>query len=285
MLSVRAPAKLNLNLHITGKRADGYHLLESTVVFAALADELAVAPAPELSLSVTGEFAHEAGGGEGNLVLKAARLLQQVSGTKHGAALTLQKNIPVGAGLGGGSSDAAAALRLLNDFWQLGLADDALFALAPQLGADVAMCLSAAPAVARGVGEILSPLACALPPLQVVLVYPRAPLLTAQVYAYYTADGTMPPMRPEWHDAAGFFAWLRGTRNDLQRPAIAALPLVAEMLLAMETTPPLPELVRMTGSGACCFALFTDADRAARFAGALRAHYPGWWVQASAILA
>ncbi len=280
MATAQAHAKLNLSLHLTGKRADGYHLLESLVVFTELADVLSAEKADALSLAVTGEFAGGLEGGD-NLVLRAARLLQQHTGYAGGAALRLEKNIPIGGGLGGGSADAAAALRLLNDLWQLGLGETDLLALAPQLGADVAACVLSGPAIIRGVGETVSPLVQPMPAFTAVLAHPRVPLLTAQVYAM--VEEIRPGQPPMQEPADDWLAAVRAMRNDLQRPAIAATPIVAEMLLAMETAAPKPELVRMTGSGACCFALFTDADRAAAYADSIRRQYPGWWVRLSAL--
>lgn len=270
-----APAKLNLYLHITGKRADGYHDLESLVVFTGLADMLTVQPGEGLSIAVSGPFADAAGADHDNLVLRAARLLQQVSGTQQGAAFTLEKNIPAGAGLGGGSSDAATALRLLNALWALGMTDAQLHVLATQLGADVAMFLQAPrPLLARGTGTELTPLATPLPPLHAVLVYPHTPLLTAAVYGRMSA----PVPRPSWNDALEPLAQLAVMHNDLQRPAISLLPEVAEILLAFETALPTPLLARMTGSGACCFALYATAEEAARSADAIQRAHPHWWV-------
>lgn len=277
MLTADARAKLNLTLHITGKREDGYHLLDSVVAFTQLADRLQVQEADGLTLEVEGPFADASGAQDDNLVLRAARLLQRETGCTRGAHIRLEKHIPVGAGLGGGSADAAVALQLLNELWELRLPPERLQALAPQLGADVAMCLLGKPLVARGIGEVLEPLGWDMPARAVVLVHPRIPLLTAQVYAL--RDGEAPRPFPAPVDWAAVLAG----RNDLQRAAIAASPIVAELLLAMETTGPKPELVRMTGSGACCFALFADADQAVRYAETMRGYAPAWFVFVSAI--
>ncbi|MES2983831.1 MAG: 4-(cytidine 5'-diphospho)-2-C-methyl-D-erythritol kinase [Pseudomonadota bacterium] len=283
-VTLRAAGKLNLFLHITGRRADGYHLLESLVVFTTLADVLRITPSPALSLSVSGEFSGAAGAGEGNLVLKAAQALRAHTGCSAGAALALEKNIPVGAGLGGGSADAAAALRGLNDFWQLGLSMTALQALAIPLGADVAMCLAATPTLARGIGEQLTPLAHPLPPLHAVLIHTRTPLLTKDVYAAFTPESSWVAWESQpWASALQFTDALRGTRNHLQRAAIAVDAQVAQVLLALETVQPAPQLVRMTGSGACCLALYADAGHAARAARGLAQTHPNWWVQAVGI--
>lgn len=279
-ISWRAAAKLNLYLHVLNKRADGYHAIESLVVFTSLADEVTVKAADTLSLTTLGEFADAAGDGEGNLVLKAARALQEHTGCKQGAELTLTKNIPVGAGLGGGSADAAAALRGLNDFWQLGLNAAQLHALAVPLGADVAMCLASAPVIARGIGEQLSPLRHPLPALHALLVHPRTPLLTKAVYGAFTLQPSAPVWEDRAMDTAAFFRALAATRNHLQPAAIAVDPIVAEILLALETLHPAPNLARMTGSGACCFALYETAETAARAAETLRQNYPNWWIKA-----
>lgn len=280
LLTLQAPAKLNLYLHILDRRDDGYHLLESLVVFAELADELSISPADTLQLTVTGEFAAEAGAGEENLVLRAAELLRRETACMQGAALTLTKNIPVGGGLGGGSSDAAAALRGLNRFWQLGLSQYDLRNLAATLGADVPMCLDAVPAIARGIGEDLTPLVGELPTLHAVLVHPRKPLLTKDVYGAFQRSTII----AQWNydprqSAINFLNSLEPTRNHLQRPAIEIESSVAEILLTLETLQPAPGLVRMTGSGACCFALYADAESAERAAAFVSREHPHWWVK------
>lgn len=273
MLTRAAPAKLNLTLHITGKRADGYHELESLVVFTDLQDVVRVQAADTLTLHVEGAFADASGDGENNLVMKAAHALQAASGCTRGAALTLSKHIPVGAGLGGGSADAAAALVLLSQLWQV---DADLPAIALTLGADVPMFLHAPqPLIARGIGEVLAALDVPLPPLQAVLVYPNKKLATVEVYRAYRHE-TRPAV-------AVSFDSLAQSRNDLQRAAIALCPEVAEVLLALETMLPSPVLARMTGSGACCFALYHDAAMATLSAQALAARYPQWWVRTAAI--
>jgi 4-diphosphocytidyl-2-C-methyl-D-erythritol kinase len=280
---LRAPAKLNLYLHILGKRADGYHSIESLAVFTELADELTIAPSDALTLTVVGEFADAAGVTDSNLVLKAARALQATASVTHGAALTLTKHIPVGAGLGGGSADAAAALRGLNRFWWLNLSVMELREIAVTLGADVAMCLDAVPVVARGIGEELTPVLAPVPALQAVLVHPRTPLFTKDVYGAFALGEQAAASWVAPVDGKQFVASLQATRNHLQRAAIAVDGNVAEVLLALETLQPAAELVRMTGSGACCFALYADAADAERAVAQLRKHYPSWWVQRTAI--
>jgi len=279
-----APAKINLNLHVLGRMANGYHALESLVVFAEFGDGLAVREAPSLTLAMNGEFADAAGGGQENLVLKAARALQQRAGLTRGAAFTLSKHIPVGAGLGGGSADAAAALRALNQLWELNWPREALHPIARELGADVAMCLASTPAIARGVGDELAPLG-PLPPCHVVLVHPRVLLLTEDVYRNinYNLLSNNNNDNLNYHTIQNSFAemvsLLQQTRNDLQPAAIAVSASVAEVLLALETVLPAPSIVRMTGSGACCFGLYAEAADADKASRALKSAYPDWWVQ------
>lgn len=284
-LTLRAPAKLNLYLHITGKRADGYHALESLVVFADLVDELNFSVAETLSLRVEGEFAPQSGDADQNLVLRAARALQAATGYRGGASIRLTKNVPVGAGLGGGSADAAATLNGLNQLWQCGLSAAQLHALAVPLGADVAMCLDPKPAIVRGIGDVIAPLKASLPPMAALLVYPRVPLLTKDVYDALARLPSPEIANNDFEYSAeksrtAFVAELARTHNHLQPPAIAVNPLVAEVLLALETVLLKPELVRMTGSGACCFALYTSLDEARRAEKILTAEYPEWWVRA-----
>lgn len=278
-ITLRAYAKLNLYLHLLGRRADGYHTLESLVAFTDFADSITLNAAPALSLDVVGEFAADAGSAENNLVVRAANALQAYTSTALGAHITLTKNIPVGAGLGGGSADAAAVLRGLNRMWQLSLDKPTLSSIAAKLGADVAMCLDSVPAIARGVGELVTPSVQPLPHLNVLLVHPRVALLTKQVYAAVDMPTsgvaswlgvTQPP--------AAFFEGLTATRNHLQRAAITVDPQVAQLLLALEMLQPAANFVRMSGSGACCYALFEDATHCARAAENMTKNYPHWWV-------
>jgi len=284
-LLLHAPAKLNLYLHVFGPRADGYHDIESLVVFTELADVLTIEAAPSLSLSVEGGFAGQAGSGENNLVLKAAAALRAHSQTSLGARLVLTKNIPVGAGLGGGSADAAAALRGLNEFWRLGLSAQTLREIATLLGADVAMCLESVPVIARGVGEVLEPLTQPLPEVYAVLVHPRVPLLTKDVYAALEMQDEAASWIEKSMSADAFFASLATTRNHLQRAAIKVSPLVAELLLALETLQPAADFVRMSGSGACCYALFDSKNNAEKAAASMHKNHPDWWIVCTQLMA
>lgn len=262
--SEAAPAKINLALHVTGRRADGYHLLDSLVAFTALGDRVTVAPGP-LSLAVTGPFAAAIPAGEDNLCLRAARAV----GAQ--ARITLDKQLPPASGIGGGTADAAAVLRALGQ-----MPGDPL-----ALGADLPACLLSQPLRMRGVGEILDPVA--LPRLHLVLVNPGVALPTPAVFAALAArqNPPLPAALPGFADAAALTGWLAGTRNDLQAPALALAPAVADCLAAL--TGAGAQLARLSGSGATCFGLFPDAAAADSAAGALAR--PGWWVRATVTIA
>ena len=274
-----APAKVNLTLHVLGRRADGYHELESLVVFADVGDELTLAPGDTLELVTRGPTAQAAGPEGDNLVLKAARLLaERVPGLKAGR-FTLDKQLPVAAGLGGGSSDAAAALRLLAHHNNLKL-DDARLAEAARLtGADVPVCLDPRPRMMRGIGEILSgPLA--LTPLPAVLVNPGVSVPTRDVFVRLAAKVlTGDPAASEPPTSLGA---LSAARNDLEPPALAIQPIIADVLAALRESGKCT-LTRMSGSGATCFALFETAAAATVAARTLSTAHPGWWVRATTL--
>jgi 4-diphosphocytidyl-2-C-methyl-D-erythritol kinase len=272
-----APAKVNLFLHVTGRRADGYHLLDSLAVFGPVGDSLEAAPAAALSLSVEGPFGAALAEESDNLVLRAARALAEAAGSAScgGAALRLNKRLPVASGIGGGSADAAAALRLLDRLWGLGFGAERLAALAAALGADVPVCVRSRPARMGGVGEVLSP-APALPACGLLLANPGVALATASVFRARAggADFSAPATLPRgWEDAAGMARDLRTLGNDLEAPAVALCPAVGEVLAALRALPGCL-LARMSGSGATCFGLFADAAGARRAADLLPA---AWW--------
>lgn len=272
-----APAKLNLDLRVVGRRPDGYHLLDSLVVFADLGDELTFAEAPDLRLELTGPMAGELPAGGANLVRRAAEALAAAAGVAPPrAAIRLDKRLPVAAGLGGGSADAAATLRGLGRQWGVEIGPDRLAALALGLGADVPVCLGLRPARVRGVGERLDPVR-GLRPLDLVLANPRRPLATAAVFRALRLDGR----GPNGSTARG--SWL-ASRNDLEAPARALLPLIGEVLAALAAVPGCA-LARMSGSGPTCFGLFPDAAAARAAALGLRARHPGWWIAACRTLA
>ncbi|MCF4165120.1 4-(cytidine 5'-diphospho)-2-C-methyl-D-erythritol kinase [Zavarzinia compransoris] len=278
----QAPAKVNLYLHVTGRRADGYHLLESLVVFAEVGDRVTArsAPAGTLSLEVTGPAAGALdGAAEDNLVLRAARALRHALGDPGlGAVLTLEKTLPVASGIGGGSADAAATLRALTRLWGRAPSPAALAALAASLGADVPVCLAGRPALMAGIGESLSPLAGSLPAIGIVLANPGVALSTPAVFQ--GLGGRFGPAdRLEGTPATvtELVAALGRRRNDLEAPAIAACPTIAGVLTALSACPGVL-LARMSGSGATCFGLCADAATASAAAETLRVSHPGWWV-------
>ena len=270
-LRTKACAKINLFLHVTGRRADGYHLLDSLVVFANVGDELTAEPAAALSLTIDGPFASTLASEPNNLVLRAAHALTP---TNAGARLLLTKNLPVASGIGGGSADAAAALRLLCQLWHRTLPDKELAQLALGLGADVPVCLASHPARMSGIGEHLAP-APRLPPFGIVLVNPGVAVATADVFRARQGDWSPLATLPDaWNDVASMAATLRVLRNDLQAPAVALQPLIGDVLAALTALPDC-HLARMSGSGATCFGLFDTAAAAARAAEQVRRS--GWW--------
>lgn len=249
---------------MTGRRADGYHTLDSLAVFAEVGDRLEAMPTPELSLTVEGPFAAALRGGD-NLVLRAARALAP----GRGAALRLMKNLPVASGIGGGSADAAAALRLLARVWGCGVPAG----VALTLGADVPVCLASLPARMGGVGEILAP-APGLPPFGMVLANPLVPVATPAVFAARTGAFSPPAALPAaWGSAEAMARDLRALRNDLEAPAISLCPMIGEVLAAIAAAPGCL-LVRMSGSGATCFGLFATPAEARAAAATLTR---GWW--------
>jgi 4-diphosphocytidyl-2-C-methyl-D-erythritol kinase len=269
-----APAKLNLFLHVTGKRADGYHLLDSLVTFCDVADRVSVQAASSLTLSVTGPFARMAGPMEDNLVRRAAKALNLAAGTQQGAAIALEKNIPAGAGLGGGSADAAATLLALNDLWALGFSFQQLADIGLALGADIPVCLLGQSCRMTGIGEILDPVP-ALPPLALVLVHPGHGLATPQVFKALAGRWSGPAS--EINMDLDFIDALRSNRNDLEAPARELMPDIGQMLDALSALPGC-RLARMSGSGSACFGLFDQDNEAQAAASILKNAHKNWWV-------
>jgi 4-diphosphocytidyl-2-C-methyl-D-erythritol kinase len=278
-----APAKVNLTLRVLGRRADGYHELESLVAFADIGDTLSLTPGEELALTVRGPSAAQAGAEADNLVLKAARALAARSPGLRLGAFDLDKRLPVAAGLGGGSADAAAALRLLAQINDIPGDDPRLAEAARATGADVPVCLDPRPRVMRGIGEILSrPLD--LPPLPAVLVNPGVALATKSVFAGWTpAVGQYDACDPETiatlDRREDLLLFLMGQPNDLEFSAIELAPAVAQALHALRALPG-RRVARLSGSGATCFALFSAAAEAIVAAKTLSERFPHWWVRA-----
>ncbi len=265
-----APAKVNLALHLRRRRPDGYHDLETLFAFTDFGDTLWVEEGSRLSLTVNGPFAAAVGEGD-NLVLRAARALAGAGGCLANAALVLDKRIPVAAGLGGGSADAAATLRLLNRFWRLDWPLDRLAAIAAPLGADVPACVFSRPLAGEGKGDALSSVDIDLGGTPILLVNPRVAVLTGPVFARWDGvdRGALDP------------ALWRTARNDLALPAIAIAPVIADVLDALNATG--ADFVRMSGSGATCLALYPAAAACAAAHAALAAAHPGWWITATTL--
>jgi 4-diphosphocytidyl-2-C-methyl-D-erythritol kinase len=279
LLTTRAPAKVNLTLRVLGRRDDGYHELDSLVAFAGIGDALSLDPAAAEGLSIIGPFASGLSGGPDNLVLRALSILREALPQLRAGHIQLTKRLPVASGIGGGSADAAAALRLLARLNGLPTAHPALRAAAARIGADVAVCLEPRARIMRGIGEQLGP-PLVLPPLFAVLVNPGLPVETASVFrrlglaAGETHRGGAEPLRLPSQEP--LIAALAACGNDLEGPARQLAPQIAETLEALAAQPGC-RLARMSGSGATCFALFDD--REASTAAARRLARPDWWVK------
>jgi 4-diphosphocytidyl-2-C-methyl-D-erythritol kinase len=283
VLTERAPAKINLTLHVVGRRDDGYHALESLVAFSRGGDELSLIPGEDLSLSVDGPTAQASGDLDTNLVLRAARNFAQAYPQARLGAFHLVKRLPVAAGIGGGSSDAAAALRLLARANEISIDDDGVLYAARATGADVPVCLAKRARMMRGAGEVLDPL-LALPPLVGLLVNPGAPLETKTVFAHMkipsgtlTYFGGHPELSPNMAPDA-LIAAIRKGRNDMEPAACLLAPVLSDVLAILAAAPG-SRLARMSGSGATCFALFKDCRSASRAKKSILRAHPAWWVK------
>lgn len=277
-----APAKINLYLHVTGKRPDGYHLLDSLVVFANTGDRLEAASADTMTLDYLGPFADDLPEPESNLVMRAARELAQHFGITRGAHLTLFKNLPVASGIGGGSADAAAALRALIRLWHLDPEDGRIGKLALSLGADVPVCLMTRPAVIRGIGEDLQ-LLTSFPELPLVLINPGTAVSTPAVFKARSGNfSTAFDWPGDVPDPDGVVDALAQTGNDLQAPAISQAPAIGSVLEVLGEQRGI-RLQRMSGSGATCFGIFESEEAAHAAAHEITALHPDWWVQAASV--
>lgn len=284
-----APAKINLYLHVVGKRPDGYHLLDSLAVFVDIADMVTASPAPSGSdvapLTISGPFARPLMGEPPgrNLALRAVYALAACLGRAPDAAIALEKNLPVASGIGGGSADAAAALRALAHLWRIDINDPRLYMAAAGLGADAPVCLAARPCFMAGVGEVLKE-APPLPPTWIVLVNPGVGVSTPAVFKARRGDFSQPaPFTESPSDFDHFINLLSTRRNDLTEPARFHCPVIHDMLTVVAQTAGC-RLSRMSGSGATCFGLYADEGSARAAAAALTAAHPEWWSQAGRIL-
>ena len=285
VIRLRAPAKINLFLHLVGRRADGFHLLDSLIAFTDYGDELTAEAVGDLSLAIDGPFASGLSPAEDNLVIRAARLLMAEDAVKQGARLRLTKNLPVASGIGGGSADAVAAIKALTQLWGLQIAAGRLAELALQLGADLPVCLAGRASFVGGIGEDIHPLP-PMPDLHILLVNPLIPLATIEVFRRRAAG----PQRSQFSDPGRWsetlptddelFRRLADCRNDLTDAAIAIVPAIADVLEAIGGQPGC-RLARLSGSGATCFGLFSDAAMARAAASAILKLAPGWWVVAT----
>jgi len=283
-LSEPAPAKVNLALHVTGRRDDGMHLIHSLVAFAGLGDTLSAAPAPADRLDVEGEFAAALAGGADNLVPRALDALRAEwpGAAADPLAVRLDKRLPVAAGLGGGSADAAAMLRLMARMAGIG-PDQHLSAVAARLGADVPVCLAGRPSEVSGIGEIVRPIG-ALPEAHLVLVNPRAQLSTAEVFACLERrdNPPLPALPVRFADFSMLAEWLAATRNDLEAPATTLMPVIDAIKRTVGATQGCA-LARLSGSGPTVFGLYASGDAAAEAARHLQADWPEYWVAATAL--
>lgn len=288
-----APAKINLYLHVTGRRQDGYHLLDSLFAFVDVGDVVDVrAAAGQIRLTIDGPFARDLPDSQDNLVMKAARSLAAFAEARgnglarRGAEIRLTKSLPVASGIGGGSADAAAALHGLNMFWSVGATLDELRRLAEALGADIPACLHTRPIQASGVGEQIVP-AVPLPDCAVVLANPGLPLLTAAVFKAFASGGPAfsapDPLVQAPRSASDLAAMLQTRRNDLEGVATRLVPDITTVLDKLRGSTGCL-LARLSGSGPTCFGLFADASAASRAAQVIAGRHPTWWVRSGAVL-
>lgn len=289
-IAVTAQAKLNLFLHITGRRNDGYHLLESLFVFTENGDEIGFASSDRIELLASGPFGRSVPVDDSNLIVKAANLLKNSFDIKAGASISLTKNLPVASGIGGGSADAAATLVGLNDLWELGLSTTALEKLALELGADVPACITSRSALVRGIGEKLTPCSIGFE-AGVVLVNPMAAVSTANIFAQFRefrGSRGMPAFDdplPDPHSVcASIDALKTNTSNSLAGPAKGACAHIAEVEAALESDGR-ADMIRMSGSGATVFALYPTREIAHGVAENIQTQAPNWWVMADQLKA
>lgn len=279
---VFAPAKINLSLHVGKPLPNGRHPIESVVAFADVGDVVWAEEGERPSLALAGPYGRALAGERDNLVLRAAQLLAAGAGKTSGVKLTLEKNVPIASGIGGGSSDAAATLKALNQLWALGLSDADLENIAREIGADVPACVGARACYMTGTGEDIVPIE--IPPLHGVLVNPNIPAPTGAVYKKFDERGLggafarTPP--PFWREREEALAGLASLRNDLTAPAIEIAPPIAEIASVIETAGG-ARLARLSGSGATMFALTDDAVSAAALAAKIESARPNWWVKAA----
>ncbi|MGH1456621.1 MAG: 4-(cytidine 5'-diphospho)-2-C-methyl-D-erythritol kinase [Alphaproteobacteria bacterium] len=284
-ISVFAPAKINMFLHITGKKSNGYHILDSLVCFADIGDKITIQEADSFSFHVTGEFSdafskqHKAPNIDcENLVVKAARRLAQITEKPLNMRITLEKNLPLAAGLGGGSSDAASTLWGLQEFWRISRQEEYLLPLMTNLGADVPVCLHCAPSIMRGIGDELSP-APDLPEIPILLVNPMMNCPTQNVFLHYTPQFKTNTQWPStFRTSLDFVTALKDTENDLYDAALQAVPEIENIIHTINVQKDCL-ISRMSGSGASCFGLFETIESAKKAKEVILQDNPDWWAQ------
>jgi 4-diphosphocytidyl-2-C-methyl-D-erythritol kinase len=279
VLTIPAPAKVNLALHITGQRDDGYHLLDSLVVFGGASDVIHFRQSDHLHLSVTGPFSEGLRHEPDNLMVRAARLLAEEFGLEAQADLTLEKNLPIAAGIGGGSADAAATMLGLFQLWDRTVRDDTLRSIALSLGADVPMCLEGSCLRAEGIGDELTPGPRLPNDLGLVLINPHIPISTPDIFKNLKSKDNSPmgPIPSAFLSATALAEWLSEQRNDLELAAIAQAPIIENVLQALNDDGDCL-LARMSGSGATCYGMFATAKHAEYAARRMAFYHPNWWV-------
>lgn len=279
---MRAPAKINLALHVTGQREDGYHLLESLAAFTDFGDVVTVGRSDADQFEIEGPFASALPADGSNIVISALELFRRETGTRDPVSISLEKHIPVASGIGGGSADAAACLRALNSVFSTGLSLDELAELGAVLGADVAMCVYSKPLIAKGIGE-KTELVKNFPALDVVLLNPLRPVSTPEVFSRLAnkVNSPLPPL-PDFNDLVSLCDWLSKSRNDLEEPARPAVPEICLQTGALEKAGSL--FSRMSGSGATCFGIFSNGEEAMNAADKIRLNDPNWFAVATRTL-
>ncbi len=279
-LNSTAQAKINLYLHVTGKRTDGYHLLDSLIAFADIGDEISVLPADDITLEITGEFADNLSN-EDNLILKVARLLQEKYSIDAGAKIKLVKNLPIGAGIGGGSADAATAAKLLVKLWNLPCNYNELAKILLPLGADLPVCIYSKASYISGIGEGIE-LASNFPPLNIVLVNPLKHVSTPEIFKIGFNSYKEPICRSNLEDTGQLIETLSKCSNDLEKNAVTIRPEILDIIEAINSQEGC-KLTRMSGSGATCFGLFNNQYDAEKAAIDLSKKHPKWWVKPAII--
>ena len=272
-----APAKINLYLNIIGQRVNDYHELDSLIAFAAHGDQIEVKKCDHFKLEASGPFSETLPPINENLVIKAAKELARGTNYEGGACIKLIKNLPVSSGVGGGSADAAATLKALNDLWETNLQNKDLMVMALRLGADVPACMLSKTARMSGIGDKLSKVS-GLPNCGILLVNPGIPISTVNVFQLFEGDFSNQVKIPKIENSEAFFDFLSNQKNDLQDAAIKIAPIIKEVLNIL-TDDPNCRLARLSGSGGTCFGLYEDEATALFTAESMFGHFPDWWIQ------